>query len=186
VSYLVLAPILLTDFTVGKNADNSVSIRFATSSEENVSAIYVERSADGVTFQKLFTLAPKGARNVYTKYEVTDKSPLTGNNYYRISELDKNGNAHYYTTKLLNMGGKAKTFNAYYNGGQIITNLSMAPGQYEISVIDMAGVTVSRKPVSVSGSTAQIALDAPSRTGIYVVVLKGQATSESIRVPVTR
>lgn len=185
VTYLTLAPIILTDFTVSRNAENQVVIRFTTSTEENVRNIFVERSADGKTFEKLFTIAPKGDRNVYTKYEATDKAPMCGNNYYRISEVDKDGRMHYYITKLINMG-VARQFNAYYNGSQIVARVNIAPGQYDLGVVDMSGVTVSRKQVTLSGTSSQMTLDAPSRTGIYIVTLKGHGVSESTRVPVTR
>lgn len=65
-SYSTLAPLILTDFLVRKNESNEVDIRFSTATEDNVEYIYVERSTDGKTFEKLFTITPRGARNVYT------------------------------------------------------------------------------------------------------------------------
>jgi hypothetical protein len=186
ITYSVLAPLILTDFTVSKNADNHVEIRFSTATEENVQSIFVERSTDGKTFEKLFTVTPRGARNVYTKYAMTDKTPVKGNNYYRISEVDKNGRWYYYVTKLINISTKGSSFNAYYNGGQVVTNISNLPGQYEVSLIDMSGITLSRKSVNINSTSAQVILDAPSRTGVYIAILKGQGHSESIRVAVTK
>lgn len=186
ISWLTLAPIILTDFAAVKNADNQVELRFATSSEENVQNLYVQRSGNGKDFENLFTIAPKGARNVYTKYNVVDKTPLQGNNYYRIAEMDKNGRWYYYTTKLVNVDSKSKSFSAYYNGGQVVANISNAPGQYELSMVDMSGVSISRKMVTMTGKSAQVMLDAPSRPGIYVVILKGQGTAESTRVAIVK
>ena len=185
-NYSVLAPLILTDFSVSKNADNQVAIRFSTATEDNVQFIYVERSTDGKNFEKLFTLSPKGARNVYTSYNLIDKTPALGNNYYRITEIDKNGRWFYYMTKLVSITRKGAGFNAYYNGGQVLANISNTPGQYEVALVDMSGITVSRKAVVMNGSSAQVALDAPTRTGIYLVIMKGQGISETTRVAVMK
>lgn len=185
-NWLVLAPIILSDFSVTRNKDNHADIRFATSSEEHVKWIYVERSSNGRDFQPQFTISPKGGRNVYTRYNVVDKTPLLGNNYYRLAELDKDGNMHYYITKVLNFSSVSGSFNAYYNGSQIVANISNIPGSYEVSVIDMAGVNFGRKQVNMAGRSVQLTLDAPSRAGIYVVILKGQGISESTRIAIVK
>lgn len=186
VTWLTLAPIILSDLSVSKNKDNHADIRFATSSEENVKWIYVERSANGRDYQTLFTIAPKGARNVYTKYNVVDKTPLQGNNYYRLAELDKDGNMHYYITRSLNFSTVSGSFNAYYNGSQIVANISNVPGSYEVSVIDMSGVNYGRKQVNMTGRSVQLNLDAPSRAGIYLVILKGHGVAESTKIAVIK
>lgn len=186
INYITLAPIILTDFSVNKNADNHVAIRFSTSSEENVQNIFIERSTDNKTFEKLFTITPKGARNVYTSYAMVDKAPAAGNNYYRISEVDKNGRWYYYMTKLVNVTRNGASFNAYFNGGQVVANISNLPGQYEVSIVDMSGITISRKSVTLSSGTGQVSMDAPARPGVYVVIAKGQGTSEAIRVAVNK
>jgi hypothetical protein len=185
-NYSILAPLILTDFSVSKNADNHVAIRFSTATEDNVQYIYIERSTDGKNFEKIFTITPKGARNVYTSYALTDKTPVQGNNYYRITEVDKNGRWFYYMTKLVNITKKGSAFNAYYNGGQVVANISNTPGQYEVALVDMSGITISRKAIVMNGSSAQVALDAPSRTGVYLVIMKSQGMSLTTRVAVMK
>lgn len=185
-TYTVVLPLILTDFTAVKNADNQVDIRFSTSSEENVDKIYIERSADGKNFVKIFSVTPRGAKNVFTKYAMTDKAPLAGSNYYRISEVDKNGRWYYYTTKIVNVNQKGASYNAYYNGGQVVANISSIPGQYEVSLVDMTGITISRKTVTLNNGAGQVTLDAPARTGIYIALIKSEGLSQALRVAVTR
>lgn len=186
ITYTVLAPLILTDFSVTKNADNHVEIRFSTASEENVQNIFIERSSDGRNFEKLFTIAPRGARNVYTSYMATDKAPATGNNYYRISEVDKNGRQYQYLTKVLSITRRGASFGAYFNGGQVIASISNLPGTYEVSMVDMSGITLARKTATLNSGTGTVNMDAPLRSGIYIVNIKGQGISESVRVAVTK
>lgn len=185
-TYTTLAPIILTDFSVNKNNDNHVELRFATSSEENVDRLFIERSADGRNFEKIFTITPRGARNVYTRYFMTDKTPLQGNNYYRISEVDKNGRWYYYITKLVNVSTKGSAFNAYYDGSQVIANISSMPGQYEVMLTDLSGIPLSRRTVDLRSGGSQIRFDAPGRTGIYLVNVRGTGFNEVSRVAVTK
>lgn len=186
ITYTALAPLILTDFSVTRNADNHVEIRFATSSEENVQNIFIERSTDGRNFEKLFTIAPRGARNIYTSYMATDKAPATGNNYYRISEVDKNGRQYQYLTKVLSITRRGASFGAYFNGGQVVASISNLPGTYEVSMVDMSGITIARKTATLNSGTGTVNLDAPLRSGIYIVNIKGQGISESVRVAVTK
>jgi hypothetical protein len=185
-SYSTVAPLILTDFSISKNEDNHVDIRFATATEDNVQTIFVERSSDGKSFEKLFTITPRGARNVYTRYTLTDKTPVKGNNYYRITEVDKNGRWFYYLTKMINITTRGDVFNAYYNGGQVVANITNTPGVYEVALVDMSGVTISRKQVSMNGSSAQVTLDAPSRSSVYIMTLKGNGLNEAKQIAILK
>jgi len=89
-------------------------------------------------------------------------------------------------TKLVNITKKGSAFNAYYNGGQVVANISNTPGQYEVALVDMSGITISRKAIVMNGSSAQVALDAPSRTGVYLVIMKSQGMSLTTRVAVMK
>lgn len=185
-TYSTLAPLILTDFNVSKNNENQVEIRFSTATEDNVQNIFVERSTDGKNFEKLFTLTPRGARNVYTYYNLVDKNPAKGNNYYRITEVDKNGRWFYYITKLVTISERAEAFKAFYNGSGINVSLNIPAGQYEVLLADRSGRTMQRKQIEIRNSTVQTILDVPNRTDVYVVVLKGNGIHEARQLAITR
>jgi hypothetical protein len=131
-------------------------------------------------------LRPKGAKNVYTSYAVTDKAPALGNNYYRLSEIDLDGRLYYHEIRMVNVSKKAGSLQSYYNGGQIISNVSNIPGAYQLSLVDMSGVTINKKDFKMNGSTAQVAFDAPPRMGSYLVILKGEGISETTRIAIQK
>jgi hypothetical protein len=185
-TYSTLAPLILTDFSVRKNESNEVDIRFSTATEDNVEYIYVERSTDGKSFEKLFTITPRGARNVYTHYALTDKSPVKGNNYYRVTEVDKNGRWFFYMTKMVNISVKANVFSAHYDGSKINVGISTAAGQYEVMLADKSGRILSNKLVNIYGNSTQTTLDVPNRSSVYVVVLKGNGIHEAKQIAIMK
>jgi hypothetical protein len=184
--YSTVAPLIITSFNVAKNGNNHVNIKWATATEDRVKNIYIERSTDGRTFTKLFTIAPQGAKNVYTSYAVTDKTPALGNNYYRLSQVDLDGRLYYFETRLVNVTKKAESFQAFYTGGQIITNISNIPGEYQVTLADISGITIGKKQLTMNGSAAQVEFDAPSRTGIYLVILEGEGLRETTRLSIQK
>lgn len=185
-SYDIVAPLILTNFNVSVNASNQVDIRFTTATEDNIEHIYVERSTNGYQFEQIFTIKPVGARNVYTAYSVTDKAPAQGTNYYRITEVDKNGRWAYYVTKTVNIIRTGIAFSAYYNGSQVVASVSNTPGVYHLAIADLSGAIISRQQLTMNGKSATLSLPAPARAGIYIIMLDGQGVHETIRMAICK
>lgn len=185
-TYDIVAPLILTNFNISVNASSQVDIRFTTATEDNIEHIFVERSTDGYRFDQIFSITPVGARNVYTAYSVTDKAPAQGTNYYRITEVDKNGRWAYYVTKSVNISRAGAAFSAYYNGSQVIASISNTPGIYHIAIADLSGGIIIRQQVTMNGKSATAQLPAPSRTGIYIIMLDGQGVHETIRMSICK
>lgn len=87
-------PVALTSFTA-TNQGSGVKLTWHTASEQNNAHFEVERSADGVTFSKIGTIVGAGTSNTENKYILTDASPLAGTSYYRLKQVDLNGNFAY-------------------------------------------------------------------------------------------
>ena len=67
---------------------------WSTSTEVNNSGFELLRSADGTNFSTLGFVASKasnGNSNATLNYEFADKKPFTGNAYYRLKQIDKDG-----------------------------------------------------------------------------------------------
>lgn len=185
-TYDIVAPLILTNFNVSINASNHVDIRFTTATEDNIEHIYVERSNNGYQFQQIFTIKPVGARNVYTAYAVTDKAPAQGINYYRITEVDKNGRWAYYVTKTVNITRTGVAFSAYYNGTQVVASVSNTPGVYHLAIAELSGAIISRQQLTMNGKSATMNLPVPDRSGIYIIMLDGQGVHETVRMAICK
>jgi len=86
-------PIALQSFTVNANG-NTASVQWTTAMESNNKCFYVERSADGQTWQDITFIASKatnGNSSTPLNYQYTDQYPQSGYNYYRLKQVDLNG-----------------------------------------------------------------------------------------------
>lgn len=92
-------PIELTTFECNAQ-DNLVTISWTTASELNNDHFLVEKSADGENFQPFATVPGKAFSSAPTDYFMIDYYPAKGNNYYRLSQTDKNGHTQQLRTSV--------------------------------------------------------------------------------------
>jgi len=74
-----------------KKSNNKVLLSWVTKTESNTSHFEIERSADGVTYNKLGQTAASGNSSSEKKYSYIDAVPTLGNNVYRIKAVDLDG-----------------------------------------------------------------------------------------------
>lgn len=96
----VSLPITIGSFTV-KQVQKEVRLDWNTYSEVNNRGFDVERSADGSTFDKIGFVDGKGNSNSENRYTLTDHEPIKGVNYYRLKQIDADGNFRYYPVKTI-------------------------------------------------------------------------------------
>ena len=155
--------------------DNSrVLLNWVTQQEINNSYFSVEKSADGNKFVPLKKIAAAGNSSLPKQYRVTDFEPAEGDNYYRLSQTDFNGN----TTAL---GIRRVTFKSSesFNAGIINTAsgeitiqvTAVKPGNITVTVTDMAGRILHTER---SGAQAGITIQKINlHAGLYVVCVTG-------------
>jgi len=51
-------------------------------------------------FDAIGTVKGAGNSNALKSYSFADVTPITGNDYYRLKQVDKNGNTQYSTTEV--------------------------------------------------------------------------------------
>lgn len=90
-------PVTLVDFR-GEKAGSANKLFWTTSTEINNKGFELQRSADGRNFTALTFIASKaenGNSNATLNYSYNDLRPLSGNNYYRLKQIDKDGKTTY-------------------------------------------------------------------------------------------
>lgn len=89
-----LLPVELISFSA-QAVEQSVVLDWVTSVELNNEGFAVERSGDGVSWIQLAFVAGQGTSSVVNAYRYIDPSPLSGTNYYRLKQLDFDGQWEY-------------------------------------------------------------------------------------------
>ena len=88
-----LLPVTLTSFTANLQQSNRVKVAWSTAMELNSSRYDIERSTDGVIFNKVATIPAHGNSSVQLNYAVNDDitavtAPII---YYRLKQIDIDG-----------------------------------------------------------------------------------------------
>jgi hypothetical protein len=85
-------PVTLTDYTAYVDpGGTSVDIEWTTTHEVNNHYFILQRSGDGSRFVNLDTIAATNPQNGGHSYDFRDDSPLAGNDFYRLEQVDING-----------------------------------------------------------------------------------------------
>jgi hypothetical protein len=100
-------PVNLVNYTaIAEN--NRIHLKWKVSSEQNNDRFEMERSSDGINFEKLCSVKGRGNSSQPFVYESYDHSPLKGINYYRLKQYDFDG-------KALELGIKSVNFDLNKN-----------------------------------------------------------------------
>lgn len=83
-------PVKLLEFNARAEAD-SVRLFWSTADETDNAFFAVQRSSNGFDFEDLIFQTGYGNSQTVKHYEVADKSPVNGVNYYRLRQVDFNG-----------------------------------------------------------------------------------------------
>ena len=92
---LLALPVDLVSFSAKLTADEKVAIKWTTENEFNFKHFELERTTDFRNIDRLTTVV--GSQNFNTKndYDWIDSNPSRGNNYYRLKQVDTDGQFEY-------------------------------------------------------------------------------------------
>ena len=91
---IVFLPIELLSFTATPKEDR-VDLRWTTTTEINNEWFVVERSRDGNLFEEIAQLPGAGNSELTNHYFSLDADPFMGTSYYRLKQIDYNGEYTY-------------------------------------------------------------------------------------------
>ena len=87
---LIFLPVMLLQFKA-QNTPSGTAINWSTATETDNDYFMVERSTDGLNYEHLYTVEAKGNSSTPTNYEYLDTKLQAGNAYYKLSQVDLDG-----------------------------------------------------------------------------------------------
>ncbi len=88
-----LLPVAYVSALQGRATSQGVALNWATGTERQTERFEIQHSSNGVNFENIGNVAARGNSNQIVNYQYLDKKPVVGNNYYRLRQIDQNGNA---------------------------------------------------------------------------------------------
>ncbi|HSZ24757.1 MAG TPA: T9SS type A sorting domain-containing protein, partial [Cytophagaceae bacterium] len=159
-------PVSLLYFKVQAQTNGTVSLSWMTTTEKNNAYFVIERSQDGITFEPIGTVEGHGNSIQSISYSYTDYNALDGTSYYRLKQVDFNGQAAYSDIKSVSFNANSfiKVYPNPSNGSFKISVLY--EGDYEITITNILGQTVYSTSIS-SASMADNAIQTGLSKGTY-------------------
>jgi len=173
-------PVTLLDFT-GQTVRAGNLLQWQTSSEINNDHFVVQRSATGSSFTALGLVAGNGTSSIVNDYQFLDSMPFAGDNFYRLQQVDRNGNSTFSQIVLLAGTGGRNFLTLYPNPATEVLNIvvpsDVSPGEMQINIYDGMGQLAQSGLYNNTGAAwlLNISLLKP---GVYTVILYQDKTRE--------
>lgn len=165
-------PVELVSFDASL-AERKVILNWQTASELNSNYFDILRSNDGENWSSIGTVPASGSSQSIIDYSLTDTSPMNGVSYYRLKQVDLNGNFHLSDIRSINNSSKVNQVKIYPNPTDkgLVTVVSDEPIS-SLLVYNALGKVVFEAKID---SDDTYLLDAQSfESGMYWINLNGE------------
>jgi hypothetical protein len=188
ISCLVVLSANLLSFDARKSGERAI-LNWVTTEEHNVARYDVERSVDGLIFEPIGSLPARGDVDKTHHYEFIDQNPARGINYYRIRQVDRDGQYNYSQIRSLVFGSEFFYVRAWPN--------PVSDDNLHIEIMSDSGVGSELSLISTSGQSVgawelgegdqSTTLDLTSLTpGVYSLVVRSEGYRHIERIVVLR
>jgi hypothetical protein len=158
---------------------SGVSVEWSTSQEVNSSRFEIEKSADGNNnWSIVASINAAGSSSTVKNYNAYDPRPFYGINFYRIKQLDKDGNFKYSKTvrvKLtLDKTGVSVLANPFHNS--LTVDFSSATEQsVSARLMDITGkqVAVEKWSITTGSTRKEFSNVSALQQGMYILTVSG-------------
>jgi len=160
-------PVKLTYFNV-KAEGKKAHLSWQTATEQNSDRFDIERSVDGLRFEKIGAVNAAGNSNIHIDYNFFDLAPKNGINYYRLKEVDIDSRQQFSEIRTAHFGDDAvfALYNNPTNGSDLKLTINVLPSV--LSVFDASGRKVKEMNITSGSNSLSVAGLA---SGTYLAVL---------------
>ncbi|MFH2143582.1 MAG: lamin tail domain-containing protein [Bacteroidota bacterium] len=177
-----LLPVELILFDAKYNG-KTVDIEWTTASEINNDYFEIERSKDAVKFYAIDKVEGYGNSNITINYFTEDDSPMFGLNYYRLKQIDIDGDYAYSNTVAVNISNNNSEFFFDGENGKIYISQFNGSGIVSLKISDIQGRTIYEK--NIGSDENVIAIDFDKNLlgkGIYIISIISNDSVKSKRI----
>ncbi|MCS6833380.1 MAG: T9SS type A sorting domain-containing protein [Flammeovirgaceae bacterium] len=181
-------PVILVSFSA-KVAGNAVKLFWQTAKEYNNERFEIERSSNGMDFEKIGEVKGAGTTNLLTNYVFVDEKPFNNLSYYRLKQIDTDGHYEYSRVVFVNLNEKAEIKGIYpnptYNGSFFINYTYSNFKEAFVTIYDLMGMKMHQQRfVNYEGGDVFVSNHMKMSAGVYIVeiVIDGERKVEKLNV----
>lgn len=166
-------PVKLLSFDAAIN-NSQVELVWATATELNNAYFILERSTDARSWNSITKIDGAGTSRVTNTYTYTDEMPVSGENYYRLKQVDQSGEATYSKILAVEARGNRENIAIYpnpSNGNTVSLSGINNAADWSVKIVNTSSAVVYQS------ATAQPQISLPTMpAGLYFVQLHNSKT----------
>ena len=162
------APVKLVNF-IAKQANGITVLNWQTASEVNNNYFIVERSVDGINFTPIGRVQGAGNSTTPQGYNFNDSQPVDGTSYYRLAQVDDNGDITYSAIVAVEYNEAGITIYPNPNEGLFTISYLNDEQPYAVEITDMEGKLIYTGSGTKMPATVKLNGAPP---GMYIVRLQ--------------
>ncbi len=173
-----ILPVTLSEFT-GKKEGTSNLLSWRTYTEQNNRGFELQKSVNGIDFSSIAFVPTKAAiggnSTAEISYGYSDTKPFTGNNYYRLKQMDFDGKATLSNVVLIkgSRGNELMLTSIYPNPTSKTLHVVInAPASQtaQLLIADLAGRSVQQQTTILQSGDNNLDVNvAPLAKGVYIL-----------------
>lgn len=165
-------------------------LQWATASEKNNNFFSIERSSEGQRWTDIGKVDGNGTTAEIHNYEYRDLNInllFSQSLYYRLKQVDYNGNFQYSEVKEITLSGiEATGIKAWYNGTEdrVYLNYTTATAEsFSVQLTDIQGKLIAAQRVDASEGVTQISMNMIGLDkGVYVMSVNNSRGTQSKKI----
>jgi Secretion system C-terminal sorting domain len=175
-------PISFLSFTGHKN-NNTVVLDWQTASEFDNKHFQIETSKDGTNFYPIGIINSKGNSTTTQSYTFTDPLPLKGPDYYRLKQVDMNGQYTYSNTVLINFTDKGRAVVVYPNPArdQLTVDLNRPSQDVKIRFLTTDGKVIRTENIGTVQRSKDLDISTLSSGAYILEIITGNSEKYFVR-----
>jgi hypothetical protein len=179
-------PVKLLDFT-GYYDGGVDHLEWHTASELNNDHFELQRMTDDGDFASIGTIKGAGTTTQEQAYTFDDNNPLSGVNYYRLKQVDIDGNFAYSDIVAITTPANGSlSISIFPNPAKNYVNISVSAidnGSGQLELVDILGKVIYQQDISLSSGTTVTRLDLSSyETGQYLIRFTSSTVNKVTKV----
>jgi hypothetical protein len=132
-------PVVLISFDASSQINRTVLLEWTTASETNNDFFSIERSGDGIQWQKVLDVkAADESAGAELNYSAIDYNPIGGISYYRLKQTDTDGSFSYSPIRSVEIEAYNK-FSFYPNPADDFIHIESSSEMYSVEIINVFG-----------------------------------------------
>lgn len=145
-NFVAVLPVELTYFKGRLTTERTTELIWQTATEDNNQGFEIQRSADGKAWESIGYKSGNGTSIQFQNYKFIDVSPFSGINYYRLKQMDFDGQYDYSNIVTIESKIENKPINIFPN--PIQNELNIVNGQGAAMIYNLLGQPIKQFAVS--------------------------------------